>query len=97
MSIAQGAARALSHRAALLYRWPDRWGRLEENRMSTARHGRTNDDSGRWADAQAALQVSNETQNRRAVRVVAGRATDLDDCTELLAMLGLDARADHSV
>jgi len=26
-----------------------------------------------------------------AVRVVAGRATDANDCVELLAMLGLDA------
>jgi len=96
MSIAHGAARALQTAPALLYRWPDRWGQLEENRMSTARHGRTNDDSGRWADAQAALLVSNEAQNRRAVRVVAGRANDLTDCTELLAMLGLDVRTDHS-
>jgi len=80
----------------LLYRWPDRWGRPEENGMSTARHGRNNDESGHWAEAQAALLVSNELQNRRALRVVAGRATDLSDCTELLAMLGLDVRTGHS-
>lgn len=65
--------------------------------MSSAWSGRDNEHNGRWAEAQAALQVSNEAQNRRAVRVVAGRATDLTDCTELLAMLGLDVcAADHS-
>jgi hypothetical protein len=71
-------------------------GPAEENRMSTARQGRNSSDTGHWADAHAALQVSNELQNRRALRVVAGRANDLSDCTELLAMLGLDVRTGHS-
>ncbi|MCW0215368.1 MAG: hypothetical protein OJJ54_18595 [Pseudonocardia sp.] len=46
-----------------------------------------------WSEAQAAYQESCDTQNGQAARVVAGQATDLADCTELLAMLGLDARA----
>jgi hypothetical protein len=46
-----------------------------------------------WSEAQAAYQESCDTQNGLAARVVAGQANDLEDCTELLAMLGLDARA----
>ncbi|MBW0091599.1 hypothetical protein I4I73_31225 [Pseudonocardia sp. KRD-184] len=51
----------------------------------------TNDEGGRFAAAQAANETSNDLQNRRAARVVAGRAIDVDDCAEMLAMLGLDA------
>ncbi|WP_300009182.1 hypothetical protein [Pseudonocardia sp.] len=51
----------------------------------------TNEQNGSFAAAQAANDTSNELQNRRAARVVAGRAIDVDDCAEMLAMLGLDA------
>ncbi len=51
----------------------------------------TNDESGRFAAAQVANEMSNDLQNRRAARVVAGRAIDVGDCAEMLAMLGLDA------
>ncbi|NMH95726.1 hypothetical protein [Pseudonocardia acidicola] len=64
--------------------------------MSSARHGIDNDGRSSWSDAQAAYQSSCTTQSRQAARVVAGRAIDLDDCTELLAMLGLDARTARS-
>jgi hypothetical protein len=64
--------------------------------MSWARHGSDNDGRVSWSDAQAAYQSSCEAQSRQAARVVAGQAIDLDDCTELLAMLGLDARAGRS-
>jgi hypothetical protein len=55
----------------------------------SARHG--NEDKGSWNDAQVAYKISCETQSRLAARVVAGQANDLEDCIELLAMLGLDA------
>ncbi|MHA6795040.1 hypothetical protein ACVGVM_16225 [Pseudonocardia bannensis] len=64
--------------------------------MSWARHGQDNDGQDSWSDVQAAYQISCETQSRQAARVVAGQAIDLDDCTELLAMLGLDAGAGRS-
>jgi hypothetical protein len=64
--------------------------------MSWARHGQDNDEQGRWSAVQAAYQISCEAQSRQAARVVADQAIDLADCTELLAMLGLDARAGHS-
>ncbi|GAA2557217.1 hypothetical protein [Pseudonocardia hydrocarbonoxydans] len=51
----------------------------------------TNEEGGRFAAAQVAHETSNDLQNRRAARVVAGRAIDVDDCAEMLAMLGLDA------
>ena len=52
-----------------------------------------------WADAAglAAASASDDLQNRRAARVVAGRSTDASDCAEMLAMLGLDARDDRMV
>lgn len=53
------------------------------------------DDNGRFAATQAANAVSNDIQNRRAARVVAGRSVDADDCAEMLAMLGLDANRDR--
>lgn len=51
----------------------------------------SNEQNGRFAAAQAANDMSNDLQNRRAARVVAGRAIDVGDCAEMLAMLGLDA------
>jgi hypothetical protein len=47
-------------------------------------------ENGRFAAAQAAATAENDLQNRRAARVVAGRAIDAIDCAEMLAMLGLD-------
>ena len=41
------------------------------------------------ASDDAAIHAARDAQ---AVQVVAGHATDLDDCVELLAMLGLDAQ-----
>lgn len=39
--------------------------------------------------SQAAYDLAMSVQNRKATKVVAAQATDLDDCVELLAMLGL--------
>lgn len=47
--------------------------------------------SGSWADAQTAYRISCETQDRQAARVVASQSTDVEDCRELLDMLGLSA------
>jgi hypothetical protein len=44
-------------------------------------------------DAPARDAAAGELRNAQAVQVVAGHATDLEDCVELLAMLGLDAQA----
>ena len=52
-------------------------------------------ENGRFAAAQAAATVENDLQHRRAARVVAGRAVDAADCAEMLAMLGLDSKADR--
>ena len=54
-----------------------------------------NDENGRFAAAQAAAVVESDLQHRRAARVVAGRAVDAADCAEMLAMLGLDGKADR--
>jgi hypothetical protein len=54
-----------------------------------------NDENGRFAAAQAAALVESDLQHRRAARVVAGRAVDAADCAEMLAMLGLDGKADR--
>jgi hypothetical protein len=51
--------------------------------------------NGRWAAAQAALDETNDLQNRRAARVVAGRSLDTADCAEMLAMLGLHGREER--
>jgi hypothetical protein len=45
---------------------------------------------GHSARAAAALELSLSIQNDKAVQVVAAMASDLEDCIELLAMLGLD-------
>ncbi len=54
------------------------------------------DENGRFAAAQVAHAISNDLQNRKAARVVAGRAVDAVDCAEMLAMLGLDAGEDRA-
>lgn len=59
--------------------------------MSWTGNPSTTDDNGRFAAAHEAHAVNNELQNRRAVRVVAGRCSDAAECAEMLAMLGLDA------
>jgi hypothetical protein len=53
------------------------------------------DENGRFAAAQAAATAESELQNRRAARVVAGRAIDAADCAEMLAMLGLDGSVER--
>lgn len=45
----------------------------------------------RWERSRAAEDLVIRVQNRNAVQVVAAQARDLDDCVELLAMLGLNA------
>lgn len=45
-----------------------------------------------WRRLRAVEEVAIAEQNRKAVQVVAGQASDREDCVELLAMLGLDAR-----
>lgn len=59
--------------------------------MSWTGNPSTAEDTGHFAAAQDALAATNERQNRRAVRVVAGRSLDAADCSEMLAMLGLAA------
>ena len=56
----------------------------------------TQEESGRFAAAQAATAENADLQNRRAARVVAGRALDVGDCAEMLAMLGLDAGGERA-
>lgn len=41
----------------------------------------------------AAHELRRAIENDKAAQVVAGRANDLDDCRELLAMLGLEPHA----
>lgn len=45
----------------------------------------------RFSELQAAQLAAQDHDRGRAVRVVAGRSQDVDDCMELLAMLGLSA------
>jgi hypothetical protein len=52
------------------------------------------DENGRFAAAHAAAAAESDLQHHRAARVVAGRAIDAADCAEMLAMLGLDGRAE---
>lgn len=61
--------------------------------MSLTRHGNPADAGAAWSDAQDAYDAQRRTQNWQAARVVAGQATDLADCNELLEMLGIDAAA----
>jgi hypothetical protein len=65
--------------------------------MSWSRHDHPAEVGNAWADAQTAYDVLRRTQNTQAARVVAAQATDVDDCTELLAMLGLDAQGSRPV
>ena len=50
------------------------------------------DPTAHWRQLRAMEEVAIAEQNRKAVQVVAGKASDREDCVELLAMLGLDAR-----
>jgi uncharacterized NAD(P)/FAD-binding protein YdhS len=56
--------------------------------MSWTGHPSRTDDQSRFAMAQAAADAVHVEQNRRAARVVAGRAIDVTECAEMLAMLG---------
>jgi hypothetical protein len=53
---------------------------------------RTEPTPNRVTDAHDTALHAHQQDQRTAARVVAGRATDVEDCLELLAMLGL-ARA----
>jgi hypothetical protein len=64
--------------------------------MSWTGHPSRTDDNSRFALAQAAAEAVNVEQNRRAARVVAGRAIDVTECAEMLAMLGLDGRGERA-
>jgi hypothetical protein len=64
--------------------------------MSWTGHPSRNDDQNRFVMAQAAAEAVHVEANRRAARVVAGRAVDVADCAEMLAMLGLDGRAERA-
>ena len=64
--------------------------------MSWTGHPSRTDDHSRFAMAQAAADAVHVEANRRAARVVAGRAVDVADCAEMLAMLGLDGRAERA-
>lgn len=46
----------------------------------------------RFADARASAEQAEAVQRRQAARLVAGKSLDVDDCRELLSMLGLTAR-----
>jgi hypothetical protein len=50
-----------------------------------------NDEDSRMGVIRAEEAVRLGEQNDRAVLTVAGHSSDVHDCTELLAMLGLDA------
>jgi hypothetical protein len=58
--------------------------------MAFARH-ESPPPSVRITQARAVEERHTAVQNARAVRTVADHATDVDDCCQLLAMLGLDA------
>jgi hypothetical protein len=60
--------------------------------MALARHGGTDTSSVRLTHARAVEQRHSAIQNAQATRTVAGHAADVQDCLDLLAMLGLDAR-----
>jgi hypothetical protein len=64
--------------------------------MSRTGHLSRTDDHSRFAMAQAAAEAVHVEQNRRAARVVAGRALDVAECAEMLAMLGLDGKAERA-
>jgi hypothetical protein len=53
----------------------------------------TIDENARSAQTRAAYDRSIAIQNEKATQVTASQASSVEDCIELLAMLGLDARA----
>ena len=57
--------------------------------MTWARHASPPPTRFTWD--KAAEEDHGAIQNARAARTVAGHATDVEDCCQLLAMLGLDA------
>lgn len=61
--------------------------------MTWARHAHTDDGQGRLAEARAVEQEVRDGENDRAARTVAMHAADVDECAELLDMLGLRAPA----
>lgn len=61
--------------------------------MTWARHTHVDDGQGRLAEAKAAEKEVRDAENDRAARTVAMHAADVDECVELLDMLGLQAPA----
>ncbi|MBA2322886.1 MAG: hypothetical protein H0V92_02300 [Pseudonocardiales bacterium] len=59
--------------------------------MGYGSNGRRDDEATYGYRSQAAYDLIITNQNNKAVQVVAAQASDLEDCLELLAMLGLDA------
>lgn len=60
--------------------------------MTWARHAGAATSNVRLTLARAAEQRHSALQNARATRIVACHAADVQDCVDLLEMLGLDAR-----
>ncbi len=58
--------------------------------MTWARHASPTLEQGRFAEARASEKQHYAVQNRKAARTVACHAADVQDCANLLAMLGLD-------
>ena len=59
--------------------------------MTWARHASAPSEQGRFAEARSNGQIQEAIQSGRAARTVADHAVDVQDCEELLAMLGLEA------
>jgi hypothetical protein len=58
--------------------------------MTWARHASPTLEQGRFAEARASERMHYAVQNRKAARTVASHSADVQDCANLLAMLGLD-------
>ncbi|GAB2691798.1 hypothetical protein [Nocardia thraciensis] len=61
--------------------------------MSQARRITLVHEQSDFAETRAAEKAESARRSAMAARAVASYATDADDCTSLLAMLGLDAAA----
>ncbi len=65
--------------------------------MSTERHITLVHEQSEFAEARSAEKAENARQCAVAARTVASHSNDAEDCTSLLAMLGLDALAGKQV
>lgn len=61
----------------------------ESGTSMAATYGTRSDEIAHRSQTQDAYDLGMLVQNNKAVQVVAAQATGLDDCLELLAMLGL--------